>query len=506
MRETMTTPTSTSRTRRLPRAASARAGERGMTLVEMLVSISLLVVAVAAVAMFSMAHLRRSLAFAESSELNDRRAALSSLLRADFDRAGAGLTRVKEPGAGMEAISFPDGSDYTMAQDTFTRTSGSYAEYVISGRGIGSGGGILTVAPDSTCYQCMAGLVKSAQSGAFDSNNAHYFYFLTGAIVIWDAGQPIASTDYGYGAVIPAHQDGDTYSVQIEPGDSSMVVAYYRNRAGTKSLLARGTQPMTSYPALPFVSTCAGGQILRGLTVTGAPIVDATSAPTQVALLPTEDGSRLPGVIYARPGTQCVVVFGGDADTDVMTTKGNWQDAGNGGGLPLTPPSRGQLSAGDYVMLVDFAQQKSVLYQVTANDLDRTGLLEVVPASSGAPAWGHYYSLPDDYQSSPVSGRSIVFPEGSTVVKLAPPVEWFVADGAVLRREIGSAATVADLAVRNPGFSESLNAGMHVYQLDLTLVSEGVESVSDPSLAATTPLSLAITPRALNLTFNNQTP
>lgn len=490
-----------------------RPGERGFTLIEMVFSIALLVIAIGAIAAFSGAYLRRSLAFAEAGELDERRAALSALLRADFDRAGASLTRVKEPGAGTESVTLPPNSLYMIADGTFTRTgSGPGSLYAYGQRALGAGSGVFSFMPDASCtsQSCVAGLTRVTDGGAPAAAQSRYFSFFAGDVFVIDNGQVLAATNGSGGIALEAQQDGDAYSIQLEPGHEElaeeMVVAYYRLRGDRKTLLARSPAPMVTYPAQPFIGTGAPGQTVRGLNITGAPIVDITSAPTQIALLPVDGSTRLSGPIRVSPDGQSVLLFGGDPDTDVLTTRADWQDTGAGGTLSVSAPARGQLVGGDYVLLIDFNQQKSALYEVTANDLAGAGALQVVPTSSARRAWGRFYSLPDDFQTDPVSGRNITFPAGSSVVKLAVPVEWLTDAGVVLRREVAGPATVADLGMRKLQFGERIAGGARVYQVDAEVAGEGIESVSDPALAPTTTVALTLTPRALNLTYNNQTP
>jgi hypothetical protein len=210
--------------------------------------------------------------------------------------------------------------------------------------------------------------------------------------------------------------------------------------------------------------------------------------------------------VQISPDGQTVLFFGGDPDTDVITLNFTWQDVGWGGGLRITPPARGTFAAGDYVMLADIAGQHSVLYRVTANDLSRTGLLEVVPAASASPAWGRFYSADADYKTNPAGGINISFPKGSRLVKMASPVEWSYSGGVLLRRELGGPATVVDLGIIGFAFRSvaSATGDIFTYEVVANLESEGVESASVAADRATAPVTFTLAPPHLNLTYHQQ--
>lgn len=477
-----------------------------MSLLEMMVSLSLLVIAVAAVAMFANAALRRSVSFAESGELDDRRASLSTLLRADFDGAGKGLTRTKEPGSGTESATFPPSTNYTALGGTFTRTGGGSAPLTaLAERAFGSGVGVLAFSPDN-CNQCAVGFGQPSGS-SLNSDTLRYYYFLNGNVTILEGTQAIASTYGGQGQSISPHQGGDTYSISIEPGSSSLVVSYYRFRGGVKILLVRSSSPMSAYPAEPFITTYAVGQAVSGFSLTGAPIVEVKSLPTLFAQMPMDGEGRPDGPVEVDPSKQAVTILAGDAATDVTIVEDHPVQTPVGAtnpdkGVYVRNPQRGVIAAGDYLLIADFSAQRSALFKVAsvASTSGSAGwlLLNLSGVTSGARAWGRLWSMDNDFQYA--------FPVGSAVIKLAPPVEWMYSRNALMRRTGQDPFANADLGVRNLWIDEKIADGRRTYQIDCTMQAEGVEAVDDPSQAPTTELSLTLTPPALNMTFNNQNP
>ncbi|HEX7294705.1 MAG TPA: prepilin-type N-terminal cleavage/methylation domain-containing protein, partial [Pyrinomonadaceae bacterium] len=95
----------------------------GFSLLELLISMALTVVAVLAAVGLITKFARSAAAFTELSTMEESRGAAQTLLRADLENAGHNLTRPSPPLAGSIFAIPTSSQDYTWANGTITKTS-----------------------------------------------------------------------------------------------------------------------------------------------------------------------------------------------------------------------------------------------------------------------------------------------------------------------------------------------------------------------------------------------
>lgn len=223
-------------------------------------------------------------------------------------------------------------------------------------------------------------------------------------------------------------------------------------------------------------------------------------------------GQRLAGPVTVGASGSQVTLLAGAAATDVayLTQDVSGSEPGQVcvKGVYRTLPGGASYQGGEYVLLEDFFGSGcasgmsgcSALYQVTstpgAPDGTHSVCMILSGATSGAAAWGRLYS-DTDFQHT--------FPAGSRVVKLLAPVDWQLSGSMLYRRTGNGAYNLAGFQVQQFSVAQVSATGGSGYAISLTLAAEGVEAASNPSnAAASTPITLTVFPRALNLGYNPQ--
>src|SRR5713226_7502603 len=86
--------------------------QTGFTLLELLISMAISVIALTAALLLMTKFARNVGAYSEVAIMEEARGSSETLLRTDFDTAGFNLTRPSAPGAGKENIQFFDNPDF----------------------------------------------------------------------------------------------------------------------------------------------------------------------------------------------------------------------------------------------------------------------------------------------------------------------------------------------------------------------------------------------------------
>ena len=112
------------------------------------------------------------------------------------------------------------------------------------------------------------------------------------------------------------------------------------------------------------------------------------------------------------------------------------------------------------------------------------------------PAWARLWSTDADHQH--------LYLSGSTLTKLQAPVSYTLSsDARLVRMEADRASTLA-FNVRRANFNRyvEFNSSALIFQVDITLAAEGVETNSGPSTETRGTIEFRSRPRALNLASN----
>jgi len=217
----------------------------GFTLIELAISVAIASMAIiAAVALIAISA-KRAGAFAEASELDDRRATLGDLLRQDFDLAGVQLALSRPFAGGQITPTFTADSAYQITSDgtsvTVTKSaSGDWRSYPVLASRIAAG-------PASVIFRPS----ENSVLGFYGETLASNAYLAIGASANGNIPVQVYANDASLGASISPHTAGDLYRMTIE-GDVSnvgrQVLRYYRTRGSIESLIYQTTSGIPSFP------------------------------------------------------------------------------------------------------------------------------------------------------------------------------------------------------------------------------------------------------------------
>src|ERR1041384_2364483 len=272
--------------------------QRGYSLVELLLSMAITVIATTAAMLLISKFARTAGAYGEVTALEETRASAESLMRSDFDGAGFNLTRPSQPGAGRENIQFTANSitdDYNYATPGTLSKLNNNPTYANSTRTVTSGLSLWSWTPATICKHCWGYLMGS--DGNFDAIGTYYDEAGAAAIVIYDsaAGGTVAS-NFGTGLPIASNAPGDVYQIGVEaPNQLQTVrfVRFYRIRNGVRSILYTSQTVVPPYPQYMLAYIGEPGSAINNISVIGAPLEYLVKHLTQFAPLPFVGGTQL---------------------------------------------------------------------------------------------------------------------------------------------------------------------------------------------------------------------
>ena len=474
----------------------------GFSLLELLISMAVTVVAVLAAVGLITKFARSAAAFAELSTMEESRGAAQSLLRADLENAGHNLTRPSPPLAGS-ILAIPTSSqDYTWANGTITKTAstgwnnGASITHVLA-----SGLGSFSFTPTST-----------GATAFIASPNGDTFAILIGFGApdtgVWmgiyvNGVEAAATLGHSQSETISPHLAGDSYSFKIENGESNRIAKLYRLRNNIPALLWTNTVPVTSYPISFGLNIYEQNKSFTNVIITGAPLIAISGNSTELAPLPFDLGTQLSAPITITGGGSGITALSGDKTTDSVTTLSDLDSTFSE--VTVRPPQRGTFNAGDYLLIIDWGSLNpaapggaaSSLCRVTSATINGNQLtLSIERVRQDNPAWARLYSADAEHAHR--------YAVGSTVTKLAPPVSYTTStDARLVRMEADRPSTLA-FNVRQATFARYIefNSAANVFRVDITLSAEGVETNNTASTESRGTIELESRPRAMNLASN----
>lgn len=476
--------------------------QRGFSLVELLISMALTVIAVLAAVSLITKFSRSVAAFTEVSGMEEARGAAETLLRADLDGAGRNLTRPTPPLAGTIFGTLTSLEHYAWSNGTITKTAATgWENGATITHAIATGLGSFTFTPPdngATAY------ISSPNGDSF----ALVIGFGNPSIGVWTGlyvnGVEVGSTCcHSPSETISAHVSGDSYSFKIENGTSQRVAKLYRIRHNVPTPLWTSSVPVTSYPIAFGLNIYAQNQSFTNVTITGAPLVALSGNSTELAALPWDRDFQLTAPITVTGGGSGITALSGDQSTDAVTSLGDIDDSSDE--LIVRAPQRGSFNTGDYLLVIDWGSfnpaapggAASSLCQVASVTLSANQLtLSIQRVRQSNPAWGRLWSTDADHAHK--------YATGSTVTKLQPPVSYTTStDSRLVRMEADRPSTLA-FNVRQARFGPyvEFNSTANIFRVDITLASEGIETNNTTSLESRGTIKFESRPRAMNLASN----
>jgi len=474
----------------------------GFSLLELLISMAITAVAVLAAVGLMSKFARTVGAFTEVSTMEEARGSAETLLRADLDGAGRNLTRPTPPLAGT-IFATPTSFDfYTWSKGTITKTGGTgWDNGANITHAIATGLGSYSFTPPD-----------NGGSAYIYSPNGDTFALVIGfgnpSVGVWMGlyvnGVEVAATSgHSPSETIGAHVSNDSYTFRIENGTSQRVAKLYRVRNNVPSPLWTSSVPVTSYPIGFGLNVYYQNQSFTNVQLTGAPLVALSGNATEFAPLPYDLNTQLTAPITTTGGGSGIIALSGDPSTDSVTTLDVLKDGASE--ILVRAPQRGSFNRGDYVLIIDWgsldpaspggASSALCLISDVSSASDKV-TLSVERVHKDNPAWARLWSTDTDHQHTYLAG--------STLTKLQAPVSYTLSsDARLVRLEADRASTLA-FNVRRANFNRyvEFNSSALIFQVDITLAAEGVETNNTTSTETRGTIEFRSRPRALNLASN----
>ncbi len=476
--------------------------QAGFSLVELLISMAVTVVAVLAAVGLITKFSRSVAAFTEVSSMEEARGSAETLLRADLDGAGRNLTRPTPPLAGTIFATPTSLGHYTWSNGTITKTAATgWENGATITHAIATGLGSYTFTPPN-----------NGGSAYISSPNGDSFALVIGfgnpSIGVWMGlyvnGVEVASTCCrSPSETISAHVSGDSYTFKIENGTSQRVAKLYRNRNNVPTPLWTSNVAVTSYPITFGLNIYAQNQSFTNVTITGAPLVALSGNSTELAPLPWDLDAQLTAPITITGGGSGVTALSGDHTTDAVTTLADID--GSSTELIVRAPQRGSFNTGDYLLIIDWGSLNpaapggaaSSLCRVSSVTLSANQLtISFERVRQNNPAWARLWSTDADHAHE--------YAAGSTVTKLQPPVSYTTSnDARLVRMEADRPSTLA-FNVRQATFARyvEFNSSANIFRIDIALGAEGIETNDTTSNESRGTIEFESRPRAMNLASN----
>lgn len=222
------------------------------------------------------------------------------------------------------------------------------------------------------------------------------------------------------------------------------------------------------------------------------PSVDGLQVPL-LPLFKREGGgfTRPNGVVHVSPTRDLAFILATDENFTPTPTRAAFTAAARPATLTLGRGTRGAPAEGDFLLVIDFERNRSVLVRVTgaALELESAWSIPVAAVEVNSPAWGVLASSADDVQ--------LTMPAGSSVVRLTPPVLYQMRAGRLVRA-VG--ATGDTLAFGATAFRVEPDADTNstAWLISFELEGEGIEASSDPDWKQRVAARLRVAPAALN--------
>jgi hypothetical protein len=222
------------------------------------------------------------------------------------------------------------------------------------------------------------------------------------------------------------------------------------------------------------------------------PSADGLQAPL-LPLVRLEDGAfmRPEGVVQVPPARDQALILAADEDFTPVPTRTAFKAADQPATLTVKRGTRGTPAEGDFLLVIDFERQRSVLVRVAGavSELEADWNLPVVKVEVTEPAWSVLASSADDVQ--------LTMPAGSSVVRFAPPILYQMRDGRLVR-SAGNAHDILAFGTTSFRVERDADTDNNAWLVSFELEGEAVEASADSDWKQRAVARLSIAPAALN--------
>ena len=480
-----------------------------MGLIELMIGITLFVIVLGAVVGWLYQANKRAVIAQENQQLERQKQTLGNLIRPDFEKAGAKLVGLSDNVYGTAAAAFLSNHQYqVIAAGEIARTAAAADEtgnWIESKTQINSETGtiIATLGGESWISLTGAGgsgtiVYLSIESNPHSAQNELQVIFYAGDIK----------------AILGAHSVGTKYRISLIP-DAATGQAIVVSKLGTEP----NDSGTVLYQTNQLADAFSGKKTLKAfiknvgdrlqVTMSGAPL---TSAGATAAIHPgyfvdtnlISLNQTVSECIYSfksrrlsgRPITKHTILSGDTkTDTAYLTNLVDHPGDGEHSTIYATLPSKGEYKAGDYVLLIKQSENFAALLKVLRTDPAESGgaqiALNVTQVRDENSAWNRFIGTEE--------GLNAAYPPGSLIVKLNPPITYWLGENQILYREVGDRNDPVAFGVQQFSLTpETLAGGTQQYQIEVTLAADGLHTKNSESTNVAR-FSYAAAPRALNV-------
>lgn len=520
-------------------------GASGFTLVELMIALAVGVLIILAASSYTIRAARSSAARAEQASLDDARELVSSTVRADFMGAGRYLARASA--ASTEAPSYGEEvrNDHPLAWWRLNEQATALAAADATGdNNTGVISGVVTPHVTGALASENDWAMEMGQGTRVSVNGPAFPFSPESFSVEWwlrptqsssPYSQTISGGDWGNwvfratndGAVNCGTDAATSFSAAELPAGTLRAGEWqylvYTYDRGVASFYHNGrllaAKPQTR--PLPWNTFILGATLgEQGEPISGG--VDEAALYTHALplervrahyvagvapRLPSADGLQTPllplvrlesggfmrpdGVVHVSPTRDRALILAADENFTPTPTRSTFTAADQPATLIVSRGTRAAPAEGDFLLIIDFDAKRSVLVRAAgaASELGGMWSIPVAVVDVTNPAWGILASSADDAQ--------LTMPAGSMVVRLVPPITYFVRDGRLVRA-VGAARDTLAFGATSFRVEHDADTINNAWLISFELEGEAVEASSDSGWKQRAAARFSIAPAALN--------
>ena len=453
----------------LNRASNRKSSQAGFSLIELIITVVILSIVLIAISRAIMTTVKSDSRLVEQSEAATRSNIITDILQNDFSNPlrffyGSQISMV-----GTFPVIFQPHSDYQLLPGSARRLIQSSAAPIVSSVIMQSGEGTARFNLPATSSATFGWRTSVSAVGAPANFATIHLSVKTVSQRPTRSFTVITSGGVESSGVVA---DADKFEVRIEnlPAPYGCRVGFYAVSTFQITLMARSAGVCPAMP-LEIIANISNVNNSLASEMFGSFVMRPNS--DQLAPLPFVGATQISTPVFVNPENGDLVLFRADSGTDKTHSLDPVTfQSGQTSTFRVKIPARGTYKPGDYVFIVDYAANRSVVALVSsaAATLDALQLSVSPVGSQSSAAWGLFYSRPEDF-------TGIQFQKGTEIIHLAAPImyRFLPADKLIIRR-VGSGLweTVA------PGVS-AFNSSVSAKALNIEVLAatEGIETYNN---------------------------
>lgn len=468
--------------------------QSGFTLIELMIVVVLMAMLLAIGVILTFSFYQRDLSAVERENLDTRRSVLLESLQSDLDSAGSGFVRPADRYfSGSEFLTFASHPDYETGNGNLYRRDFTTDDPLRADSNLTSSTGRF----EFTVSSVREVIVNIIGNGYTDER---VLYLAGDSWCVIEEGRCVADQNGEAGGA----KDGDSYSIQLDNDLESggRIFTFFRLRDRERVLLHRSRMPATATNYFLQIQMAHGDYLsqVRGTGVFES-VGDAANS-LEETLLPMFGNERSNNYVQRTSEDEGFSILRGESTTDYLRLTQPLYFGSPKDDVVLYTETlrRGEYKSGDYALLADYKNKKSVVLQYRDDSDPASGKFVFTPVSEsmGYRAFDLLWSQDADFLGHEFQ------PSQSRLIKLSPPVFYRIVSAGELRqieRRIGFGNwDLVELSVKF--FTIDIlydSAQRPSYRVRAEIYGEGVESTSPTDqLPPVREINFTVNPRSFS--------